>query len=193
MKNILNNILNSIKINIKTRKIILYCLLLFVIFFILYTYSNIFNSLSSIFSLFQNHLGRTKEGFQWSQYEKDQFILTQHINNPKIIYDLEQLQKYASQEEVDIFLQTGLWPWSEEVENLYMTALEKNPHVRVYKTDGLNLARKIYNQYAILYILNNQEQLEKEYREKNKMIQLTQEDNEENGYGDYTYGTSIIT
>jgi len=146
-------------------------------------------------SLFKSNLEKTKikEGFEWSQYEKDQFILAQHINNPKIIYDLEQLQKYASQEEVDIFLQTGFWPWSEEVQNLYMDALEKNPYVRTYKTDGLNRARKIYNQYAILYILKNQEQLEKEYREKNKMIELTQEDNEENGYGDYSYGTTIIT
>jgi len=179
MKTIFNNIFKKNKI----LKIILYCLLAFVIFYILFN------------SLFQSNLGKikTKEGFEWSQYEKDQFILAQSINNPKIIYELEQLQKYASQEEVDIFLQTGLWPWSEEVQNLYTTALEKNPYVRTYKTDGLNRARKIYNQYAILYILKMQEQVEKEYREKNKMMEEIEEDNEENGYGDYGYRPTIIT
>ena len=57
---------------------------------------------------------------------------------------------------MDYFLNNGMWPWSEEVIQLYREAVERNQLIRTYSGDSVNYARKIYNQNAILQILSLQ-------------------------------------
>jgi len=99
-----------------------------------------------------------KEGFIWSQEQIDEFIKIQNSDSPQIVYNTTQLQKYASPSEVDDFLKNGMWPWSDTTQEKYVEYLEKNPYVRIYKTNGLDSARKVYNESAILYILKGQEE-----------------------------------
>ena len=164
-------------------------LTLFIILIICYFLLKSIYALSLYFSFLNFNLER--EGFEWSQSEKDEFIIAQSINNPKIIYDLEQLQKYASRDEVGSFLETGLWPWSDKTQQLYVNALETNPYVRIYKTSGLNQARKIYNESAILFILKNQNEKMK-YTKSQMEGQIENEiENDNNGFGDYGYRPTI--
>jgi hypothetical protein len=94
-----------------------------------------------------------KEAFELSQQSINDFLLIQHTINPKIVFDIEEIKKQANQEEMDYFLKNGIWPWSEEVIQLYREAVERNQLIRTYSGDSVNYARKIYNQAAILQIL----------------------------------------
>lgn len=190
MKNIFYNIIKKYKVFEK----LLTLIILIICYFLL---KNIYNfsifSLFSFFSFFSlKNFNLEREGFEWSQSEKDEFIMAQSINNPKIIYDLEQLQKYANRDEVGSFLETGLWPWSDKTQQLYVDALETNPYVRIYKTSGLNQARKIYNESAILFILKNQNENIKYLNSQIEGQTENEIENEKNGFGDYGYRPTII-
>ena len=132
-----------------------------------------------------------KEGFTWTQDEITDFIQVQNTNNPQIVYDPNQLQKYASPSELEVFLQDGKWPWSEDTQNLYTDALLTNPYVRVYKTNGLDSARKVYNEQAIKYILNAQDEqasqakvFQQEHLQKSK-------DELPSGWGSFGYNSGL--
>ena len=189
MKNILYNMIKKYKIFEK----LLTLIILIICYFLLKNIYRFSLSLFSFFSLFSlKNFNLEREGFEWSQSEKDEFVIAQHINNPRIIYNLEQLQKYASRDEVDTFLETGLWPWSDKTQQLYVNALEKNPYIRIYKTSGLNQARKIYNESAILFILKNQNEKMKYLNRQIEGQTENEIENEMNGFGDYGYRPTII-
>jgi hypothetical protein len=49
-----------------------------------------------------------KEAFELSQSSTDDFLRIQHTINPKIVFDIEEIKKQASQEELDYFLKKGM-------------------------------------------------------------------------------------
>ena len=128
-----------------------------------------------------------KEGFIWSQEQIDKFIRIQNSDSPQIVYNTTQLQKYASPSEVDDFLKNGMWPWSDTTQEKYVEYLEKNPYVRIYKTNGLDSARKVYNESAILYILKGQEQQQQQQQE-----QKEQENKLPSGWGNFGYNSGLL-
>jgi len=119
-----------------------YGILLATIFIILYR--------SYYLSQLQN---KGKEGFQWTDDSRDNFLLVQNTVNPNIIFDTKIIQQQASQEELDYFLKNGFWPWSKEVEHLYEKSLSKNPYIRTYAKNEIDRVKTIYNQNAILDVL----------------------------------------
>lgn len=138
-----------------------------------------------------NHKTNIKEGFIWSQEQIDEFIKIQNSDSPQIVYNTTQLQKYASPSEVDDFLKNGMWPWSDTTQEKYVEYLEKNPYVRIYKTNGLDSARKVYNESAILYILKGQEEqpkikLQKEQEKEEQQNKLP------NGWGLFGYNSGLL-
>ena len=99
---------------------------------------------------------KIQEGFTWSKDEVEDFLQLQSTVNPQIIYDVNQLKTYTSSDEMDTYMKNQVWPWSDDTQELYQELLDKNPNVRIYKTDGLNTAQKIYPEGAIQYIMKNQ-------------------------------------
>lgn len=95
-----------------------------------------------------------KEGFSWSQDSTTNFLQIQHSINRNVIFDPIEIQKQASQEELDYFLQNGMWPWSQEVIDLYSKMLGYNPYIRTYPQDAITRTRTVYNQNAILQIIS---------------------------------------
>jgi hypothetical protein len=67
---------------------------------------------------------------------------------------MEIIKKQATKLELDYFLKNGMWPWSQDVINLYTEAINRNKFIRTYSGDSINYARKIYNQNAILQLLS---------------------------------------
>ena len=132
-----------------------------------------------------------KEGFTWSQEKIDEFIRVQDSDSPQIVYNTTQLQKYASPSEVDDFLKNGMWPWSDTTQEKYVEYLEKNPYVRIYKTNGLDSARKVYNESAILYILKGQEEQPKE-QEKKQQEKEEQQNKLPSGWGIFGYNSGLL-
>ena len=97
----------------------------------------------------------SKENFELlSKLSTLDFLHIQHTINPKIVFDMEIIKKQASQLELDYFLKNGMWPWSQDVINLYVEAVNRNKFIRTYSGDSINYARKIYNQAAILQLLS---------------------------------------
>jgi len=135
-----------------------------------------------------------KEGFELSQISQNDFLHIQHTINPKIVFDMEIIKKQASQTELDYFLKNGMWPWSQEVIDLYTEAVNKNPFIRTYSGDSVNYARKIYNQDAILQLLSI------ETKEGNFLISGVQInggpknylEDLPSGYGDFGYKSGLI-
>ena len=97
-----------------------------------------------------------KEGFTWSEESAQEFIKLQNSINPNTVFDTKEIQKQASQEEVDYFLKNSMWPWSKEVEDLYKELLNKNTYVRLNPQDAVNDVKTRYNQTIITQILSEQ-------------------------------------
>jgi len=136
-----------------------------------------------------------KEGFTWSQDSTNSFLQIQNSINRNVIFDPSQIQKQASQEELDYFLQNGMWPWSQEVIDLYSKMLDKNPFIRTYPKDAIIHARTIYNQNAILQIISWQNKegnflingVEVNNNSKNPLEDLP------SGFGNFGYSSGLIT
>ena len=136
-----------------------------------------------------------KEGFTWSQDSTNSFLQIQNSINRNVIFDPIQIQKQASQDELDYFLQNGMWPWSQEVIDLYSKMLDKNPFIRTYPKDAIIHARTIYNQNAILQIISWQNKegyflingVEVNDNSKNPLEDLP------SGFGNFGYSSGLIT
>lgn len=126
-----------------------------------------------------------KEGFTWSEESGRQFIELQNSINPNMVFDTKEIQKQASQEEVDYFLKNSKWPWSKNVEDLYNELLNKNTYVRLYPEDAINVVKTKYNETIITQILN--EQLDVLQNNSNKRTILDDRD----GLGSYPFSSGL--
>lgn len=107
-----------------------------------------------VYFIYFFYKNKNKEGFTWNNYLTQQFLEIQQIQNPGIVFDPEEIQKQASQEELKYFVKNKKWPWSTNTKNLYIQALNKNPYVRTSPEDAINTIQSIYNENAILEILS---------------------------------------
>jgi hypothetical protein len=136
-----------------------------------------------------------KEGFTWEQNKINKFLEIQKSINPDIVFDVSEVQKQASQEEVDYFIKHGYWKWSKETDDLYIKTLYNNPYVRTDPQTALETMRTIYNENAILQLLSWQAKEGQFLRngvsiyggEINKYQALP------NGWGDYAFDSGQIT
>jgi hypothetical protein len=126
------------------------------------------------------------ESFKWSADDERDFIKLQFTINPKIIYDLNTIKKYAPAKDVKYLLEYGFWPWSKQTQDLYKKALDKNPFIRTYSKDGLNHARHIYNESAILYILKGQAEAEERSKQAKPRRPLP------SGWGNFGFNSGLL-
>ena len=93
-----------------------------------------------------------KEGYTastWSNELIDRFLAYQYYHNPNYIFDIDIIQKQASSEEAEDYLNNGNWTWSPEVEKLYTNYVSQLPFVSISSNSSLEDAKKIYNETAI--------------------------------------------
>ena len=146
-KTILGNIILLLLVLIPLSCIInfRYGVILLIIFIILTTYVY----------LSSNNQNK-KEGFVWSNKTIDNFLRVEKTLNRNTIFDPEYIQNQASEKEVDYLLKNNMWPWDNEVKNLYEASVLNNVFVQTHPKDSVVDARKTYNQKAILDILSGQ-------------------------------------
>jgi hypothetical protein len=119
-----------------------------------YRYGLMLGLLLIIFTRFVDIIRvKVKESFELSEESQGNFIKIQHTINPKIVFDMEIIKQQANQEELNYFLENGMWPWSQNTIDMYTEAVNRNPFIRTYSGDSVNYARKIYNEAAILQLL----------------------------------------
>lgn len=142
-----------------------------------------------------NPIRNNKEGFIWNNSSTQDFLLLQNTINPKIIFDVNLIQKsQASQEELDYFNKYQKWPWSDKTKELYLEAVKRNPFIRISPESSLNYSRTIYNESAILMLLSYQTKeglfllngILVSDPSGNKMEELP------SGFGDYPYFTGEL-
>jgi hypothetical protein len=148
---LLGNLIILLGIILLGSKDIKYSLLALLLVIVLYRFSQISQPLISPLS---NNETNLKEGFTWSQQSTTDFIKLQDTLNPHVVFDTNKIQNQASQEEVDYFLENQLWPWSQEVQELYKESVMNNQYVQINPVDAVTQARQIYNQQIILEIIS---------------------------------------
>jgi hypothetical protein len=133
-----------------------------------------------------------REGFTWTSDSTKNFIDVQKTINPHVVFDTDELQKQAPQEELDFFLQNGRWSWSQQVQELYKRSVAANPFVRTDPEDAMNAAMKIYNQSIILEMISWQTK-EGQFLLKGVAVGSGNElEDLPSGWGDYGYSSGLI-
>ena len=135
-----------------------------------------------LYTLNQNYY----ESFKWSANDERDFIKLQFTINPHIVYDINTIKKYARADDLKYLLKYGLWPWSKQTQDMYKKSLDKNPFIRTYSEDGLNYARSIYNESAVLYILKGQQEAEEKLQQVKPRRPLP------SGWGSFGYNSGLI-
>ena len=97
---------------------------------------------------------RFVEGFTWSQNTIQDFDIYESTYNPNFIFDKKELQRQASEEEVKTLMETGMWPWNEKVQQLFMENVQNNPIIKTEPRGVMNQAREIYNQTIMEQMLS---------------------------------------
>ena len=175
-----------------TLKNLNYGIILLLIFIIIYRFLTL-----SIIMYSKNATNNTeiKEGFTWNQSSTNKFLDIQKLINPKVVFDASEIQKQASQEEVNYFIQHGQWPWSNKVKELYKESLDNNPYVRTSPEDAITTISTIYNEKAILQMLSWQAK-EGQFLLNGVSINNGKSNPYEdlpNGWGDYAFNSKQIS
>ena len=88
----------------------------------------------------------------------DNFINLNKLVNPNIIFNEKILAEQVNELELDTIITTGLWPWSLSTIKKYEIAVHQNPYIQNNPEQSILYARKIYNEKAILEVMNLQKQ-----------------------------------
>ena len=91
---------------------------------------------------------RTKEGFTWSKKSITDFLQFQETVNPHTQFDINIIQKQASESELQELLENGRWPWANDTKYLYMDAVYHKPIVKINPKESLDFAQRLYNDNA---------------------------------------------
>jgi hypothetical protein len=128
--------------------------------------SIVFVVLLVLFFVWFNSYSKKREGFTnennsgWSPDLIKRFNIFQttvnyqsRVNVDGSQLDLAVLQKQASPSEVEHLLETGYWPWPDELKYMYMDKVWMNHIIKQQPQSALDFAMKIYNQTAAKQLL----------------------------------------
>jgi hypothetical protein len=99
-----------------------------------------------------NVLDKKKEGFvasKWSYKTIRNFLNYENTTNPNLVFDVDVIQQQATEAEAKTLMETGMWPWDDVTQKLYMDAIKSNTMLKTSPRAAMNQARAIYNQTII--------------------------------------------
>ena len=133
----------------------------------------------------------------WSIYEEGfttdstkEFLDLQSTINPLKNFDMDEIGRQATQEELDYYLKNKMWPWSEDLKEVYKTAIISNPYVRLEPGLAVDRARVIYNESIMWQILSWQTK-EGQFL-LNGVIVKDPSSNPVSGFGDFPYSSELV-
>jgi hypothetical protein len=169
-------------------------LILIIIIILIYSNNKIYGLISFLILILLLRLNKLSLKEFFTQKSELDFLTIQDTINRNKIFDMNIINKQASQEEIDYFNKNGIWPWSQEVIKLYEEAIIHNPYIRTIPEDATNYARKIYNESAIIRILTYQSK-EGQFLLNGVLINDLSNNNIDNlpsGFGDFGYTSHLI-
>lgn len=184
-------------------------LILIITTILVYSANRIYGIITGLSLLILYRFSRLREGFTLTlsgnlnidptpqetlQELQQNFLKIQSTINRNTIFDMTEISKQTTPAELKYFNENGMWPWSEEVIELFKEAVNKNPYIRTVPEQAANIARTTYNQNAILRILSYQTKEGQfllngvlvEDPSGNKMEELP------SGFGNFAYDTGLI-
>lgn len=153
-----------------------------VISFIFYLYKNILFILMLLFIsviLYYIYWLKTnktnqnkKEGFS---IEARAFEEYQKINNPQVIYNMDDLEKNTTPEEFIFYLKNGYFEWEEDTKKQFIKNVQENTMIKVNPENTLYYYQKVYSNGAMKQLFLDREELQKIIQESTCWIPLEQE------------------
>ncbi len=127
--------------NAQNKKIILYIVLaLLVLLYHYLFYTKVIDGFKNINS--------------WTDNLTNKFLKYQNtVFEGDYQFNISELQKQASPEEVDHLLKTGYWPWPDDLKYLFLDAVAQQPIIKAVPGDALEDAMKLYNEQAARRLL----------------------------------------
>jgi len=174
--------------NISTKNIILVVLGITVFYFILSR--KFLRAMVTVlaFIVVQQLFSIYEEGFTADSTKE--FLDLQSTINPNTNFDMDAIGRQATQEEMDYYLKNKMWPWSEDLKEVYKTAIISNPYVRLEPGLAVDRARVIYNENIMWQILSWQTK-EGQFL-MNGVIVKDPSANPVSGFGDFPYTSELV-
>jgi hypothetical protein len=129
-----------------------------------------------------------EEGFTADSTKE--FLDLQSTINPNTNFDMDAIGRQATQEEMDYYLKHKMWPWSNELKEVYTSAIISNPYVRLEPGLAVDRARVIYNENIMWQILSWQTK-EGQFL-MNGVIVKDPSANPVSGFGDFPYTSELV-
>jgi hypothetical protein len=138
----------------------------------------------AVYFLFSN----ATEGFTVESTRE--FLRLQRTINPNTNFDMKTIGKQASQEEMDYYLKHQMWPWTNELKEMYKGAILSNPHIRLEPGLAINSARVIYNESIMWQILSWQTK-EGQFLLNGVIVKDPSSNEFPSGFGDFPYSSEL--
>jgi hypothetical protein len=104
--------------------------------------------------LYSSHSSTAREGM-FSPATLDKFIILQSFNNPNTYFNLQQLSKQATEEDMQYYNTHGHWYWDDLTKQAYEEDLKHNQILQEYpKGTYMKTAQNTYNQNIMKQILS---------------------------------------
>jgi len=131
-------------------------LILVLIVLLVYANNRMYGLISGLILLILYRFSQLSKKEKFTTNSERDFLLIQNTINKQKVFDMNVINSQATQEELNYFNKNGMWPWSQDVIELYQEAIKRNPYVRSEPKEATNYARTIYNQAAILRLISYQ-------------------------------------
>jgi hypothetical protein len=120
-----------------------------------------------------------------------EFLDLQSTINPNVNFDMGEIGRQASQEELDYYLKHRMWPWSDELKEVYKTAIISNPYVRLEPGLAVDRARVMYNESIMWQILSWQTK-EGQFLLNGVIVKDPSSNEFSSGFGDFPYSSELV-
>ena len=138
--------------------------------------------INQLFSIYE------EEGFTTESTKE--FLDLQSTINPNMNFDMDEIGRQATQEELDYYLKHKMWPWSKELKEIYKSAIISNPYVRLEPGLAVNRARVIYNESIMWQILSWQTK-EGQFLMNGVIVKDPSSNEFPSGFGDFPYSSEL--
>lgn len=101
-----------------------------------------------------NNDNNNKPTCGWSKKTINDFMKYQYITFPNAVFNMDIIQKQASEDEAKTLLKTGSWPWSQEIKDIYINVVSRNEIVSANPGESLMQAMKLYNENAAKQLIS---------------------------------------
>lgn len=175
--------------NISTKQIVLVIVGLIALYAILSR--KLLSAMVSVLAIIvvQQMFSIYEEGFTADSTKE--FLDLQSTINPNVNFDMDEIGRQASQEEMDYYLKHKMWPWSEELKEVYKTAIISNPYVRLEPGLAVNRARVMYNE-AIMWQILSWQTKEGQFLLNGAIVKDPSYNEFPSGFGDFPYSSELV-